>query len=112
LSGVIGRWLGAVEGLPAVAERLLGVQIENRPAADIIRLYNSPGTLFYCDPPYVHSTRSDSKAYEFEMSVHRSTMILPAQLPSFTFLRNAAKIFACSTTPPSGKTSIRRANCF
>ena len=68
MSGVISRWLGAVEDLPAVAERLLRVQIENRPAADIIRLYDSPATLFYCDPPYVHSTRGDSKAYGFEMT--------------------------------------------
>ena len=68
MSGVVSRWLGAVEDLPAVAERLLRVQIENRPAANIIRLYDSPGTLFYCDPPYVHSTRGDSKAYEFEMT--------------------------------------------
>lgn len=68
MSGVISRWLGAVEDLPAVAERLLRVQIENRPAADVIQLYDSPDTLFYCDPPYVHSTRGDSKAYGFEMN--------------------------------------------
>jgi DNA adenine methylase len=68
MSGVISRWLGAVEDLPEVAVRLLRVQIENRPAADVIRLYDSPATLFYCDPPYVHSTRGDSKAYGFEMT--------------------------------------------
>jgi len=68
MSGVISRWLGAVEDLPAVAQRLLRVQIENRPAIDVIQLYDSPGTLFYCDPPYVHSTRGDSKAYGFEMT--------------------------------------------
>lgn len=68
MSGVISRWLGAIEDLPAVAERLLRVQIENRPALDVIRLYDSPTTLFYCDPPYVHSTRGDSKAYGFEMN--------------------------------------------
>ena len=68
MSGVISRWLGAVEDLPAVAERLLRVQIENRPATDVIQLYDSPTTLFYCDPPYVHSTRGDSKAYGFEMT--------------------------------------------
>jgi len=68
MSGVISRWLGAVEDLPDVAERLLRVQIENRPAMDVIRLYDSPTTLFYCDPPYVHSTRGDSKAYGFEMT--------------------------------------------
>ena len=62
MSGVISRWLGSVIDLPAVAERLLRVQIENRPAVNVIRLYDSPTTLFYCDPPYVHSTRGDSKA--------------------------------------------------
>jgi DNA adenine methylase len=68
MSGVVSRWLGAVEDLPSVAERLLRVQIENRPATSVIQLYDSPTTLFYCDPPYVHSTRGDVKAYEFEMT--------------------------------------------
>ena len=68
MSGVISRWLGAVKDLPLIAARLLRVQIENRPAVDLIRLYDSPETLFYCDPPYVHTTRGDSKAYGHEMS--------------------------------------------
>jgi DNA adenine methylase len=68
MSGVVSRWLGGVEMLPYIAERLLRVQIENRPAEDVISLYDSPTTLFYCDPPYVHVTRGDSKAYEHEMT--------------------------------------------
>lgn len=68
MSGVVSRWLGAVEALPAIGERLMRVQIENRPAIDVIRLYDSKDTLFYCDPPYVHETRGDSKAYEYEMT--------------------------------------------
>lgn len=68
MSGVISRWLGGVTDLPAIAERLLRVQIENRPALSVIRLYDSADTLFYCDPPYVHETRGDSKAYGYEMS--------------------------------------------
>jgi DNA adenine methylase len=67
MSGVISRWLGGIEGLDDIGARLLRVQIENRPAIDVIRLYDSPNTLFYCDPPYIHSTRGDSKAYGFEM---------------------------------------------
>jgi DNA adenine methylase len=47
--------------------RLLLVQIENRPAISVIRLYDSPNTLFYCDPPYVHVTRGDDSAYGYEM---------------------------------------------
>ncbi|MFO0839324.1 MAG: DNA adenine methylase [Phycisphaerae bacterium] len=68
MSGVVSRWLGSVEALPEIAERLLRVQIENRPALDVIRLYDSKETLFYCDPPYVHATRGDAKAYGYEMT--------------------------------------------
>jgi len=45
----------------------LRVQIENRPALDVVSLYDAPDTLFYCDPPYLHETRGDSKAYGFEI---------------------------------------------
>jgi len=68
MSGVVSRWLGSVQQLPAIAERLLRVQIENRPALEMIDLYDDRQTLFYCDPPYVHRTRSDAKAYGFELS--------------------------------------------
>ena len=68
MSGVVSRWLGSVESLPEVAGRLMRVQIENRPAADVIRLYDDEGTLFYCDPPYPHGARGDSRAYGYEMT--------------------------------------------
>lgn len=68
MSGVISRWMGGVEQLEAIANRLLRVQIENRPAIEVIQLYDSDDTLFYCDPPYIHSTRGDSKAYGYEMT--------------------------------------------
>lgn len=68
MSGVVSRWLGSIERLPEIAERLMRVQIENRPALELFKLYDDPNTLFYCDPPYVHNTRGDSKAYGFEMN--------------------------------------------
>lgn len=68
MSGVVSRWLGSIEDLPEIALRLLRVQFENRPAIDVLRLYDGPGTLFYCDPPYPHQSRGDGKAYGFEMS--------------------------------------------
>ncbi len=68
MSGAVSRWLGSVEMLPFIAERLLRVQVENRPALEIIDLYDEKGTLFYCDPPYAHATRGDSKAYSYEMT--------------------------------------------
>ena len=34
----------------------------------MIRRYDSEETLFYCDPPYPHESRSDSNAYAYEMT--------------------------------------------
>lgn len=69
MAGAVSRWLGSVPDLPEIAVRLLRVQLENRPALDVIRMYDSKDTLFYCDPPYPHETRGDSKAYKYEMTV-------------------------------------------
>ena len=60
--------VGSVEGLEWIATRLLRVQIENDVAANVIQRYDSPNTLFYCDPPYPHDSRGDSKAYQYEMT--------------------------------------------
>jgi DNA adenine methylase len=68
MAGAVSRWLGAVEGLPEIVQRLQRVQIENAPALEIIERYDSQETLFYLDPPYVHISRGDSKAYGHEMS--------------------------------------------
>lgn len=81
MSGVVSRWLGSVEQLPNIAKRLLRVQIENRPACEVIELYDSKETLFYCDPPYVHAARGDSKAYGFEMS-NEEHRVLASRLES------------------------------
>lgn len=68
MSGAVSRWLGSVEGLSEITQRLLRIQIENAPAIDIIRRYDTPDTVFYLDPPYVHSSRGDKAAYAYEMT--------------------------------------------
>ena len=74
MAGAVSRWLGSVEGLSEIVQRLLRVQIENAPAIEVIQRYDSQETLFYCDPPYPHDSRSDVNAYGFEMtdSEHRA----------------------------------------
>lgn len=44
-----------------------GVQIENRPAVEVIRRFNYPNVLIYADPPYLLSARY-GKQYRCEMS--------------------------------------------
>lgn len=68
MAGAVSRWLGSVEGLSEIAQRLLRVQIENAPALEVVRRYDNPETLFYCDPPYIHESRSDTNAYAYEMT--------------------------------------------
>lgn len=68
MSGAVSRWLGSVEKLPEIAQRFQRVQIENAPAVDVIQRYDTKDTVFYVDPPYVHSARGDSSVYGFEMT--------------------------------------------
>ena len=49
------------------AERLRGVQIENRSALELITRFNYPNVLIYADPPYLLQTRH-GKQYRHEMT--------------------------------------------
>lgn len=59
-------WCMLPDKVIQAAERLMGVQIENRPAAELIPRFNFKNVLIYCDPPYVLSTRH-GKQYKYEM---------------------------------------------
>lgn len=67
----VSAWLSAIdENLPAMVQRLRRVELCRMPALEVIRKYDSPQTLFYCDPPYVPGTRSRSSrnVYPVEMT--------------------------------------------
>lgn len=68
MAGAVSRWLGSVEDLPEIVQRLLRVQMEHDSAIRVIQRYDSEHTLFYCDPPYPHDSRGDSQAYAYEMT--------------------------------------------
>lgn len=57
MSSQCARWLNSIEGLPQVHHRMRRVQIEQADFRVILRRYQGPGYLAYCDPPYVMSTR-------------------------------------------------------
>lgn len=71
MADVVSGYLSMIdEGLPRISERLRTVQIVRRPALDVIRTWDAPATLIYCDPPYLHSTRHEGSrtVYGCEMS--------------------------------------------
>lgn len=59
-------WVHLPEKIIQTAERLRGVQIENKPALDVIQRFNYKNVLIYCDPPYMLETRH-GKQYRHEM---------------------------------------------
>lgn len=68
MNGNVSEWLGAVDGLPDLHQRLRRVVVENMDAIALIRREDTPHTFFYCDPPYLHETRVSKDAYAVEMT--------------------------------------------
>lgn len=60
------NWCNMTDKIMQAAERLRGVQIENRPAVELMRRFNYPNVLIYLDPPYMPQVRN-GKQYRCEM---------------------------------------------
>ena len=61
------NWYRLPDWIIDIAERLREVQIENRPALEVIKKFNYKNVFMYLDPPYLLSTRT-GKQYKYEMS--------------------------------------------
>lgn len=61
-------WRNYPENLWDVVDRLRGVTVESRPGLQVIASLDTPESLFYVDPPYPASTRTNFGAYRHEMS--------------------------------------------
>lgn len=72
-------WVHLSEKIMQAAERLRGVQIENKAAVELIQRFNYPNVLVYADPPYVLSTRN-GKQYRHEMDNAAHADLLEALL--------------------------------
>lgn len=86
---VIGRerayalwsWYRLPEWIIDVAERLRRVQIENRPALEVIEGFNREGVFMYIDPPYLLETRK-AHQYKYEMTDAEHVELLEMLLKS------------------------------
>lgn len=68
MNELASAWLSAIDGLPEVHARLQRVVILNDKAVEVIKQQDGKRTLFYLDPPYIHSERTVTDAYEHEMT--------------------------------------------
>lgn len=65
---VASDWQKRLSLIESFRDRLAGVQIDCRPALEVITYWDSPETIFYLDPPYAAETRVSPDAYRHEMS--------------------------------------------
>lgn len=66
----VRQWNELPSKIQHVADRLKNVQIDNRPANELIKRHRSADTLLYIDPPYLPDTWSTvgGKMYDNEMT--------------------------------------------
>lgn len=63
----LSNWYHLPAWIEDIAERLRNVQIEKRPALELIRDFDSPNSFYYLDPPYLLYSRQ-TKQYKHEMT--------------------------------------------
>lgn len=80
-TNVAGEWVTLPLALEAVAQRMRGVIIEQKPAIELIARYSDPKCLLYVDPPYLPETRS-RHGYAHDMTKEDHEALLAALLAS------------------------------
>lgn len=84
------RWASVAESIPDWHQRLIGVQILNRDAFEIIpRIDDAVGTAIYCDPPYL--TKGAKYVHDFSSEAHAQ---LAEQLARFRKARVVVSYYA------------------
>lgn len=62
----VADWEGLPQRVAAWAQRMRGVALESLDALELIKRYDSPDTLFYCDPPYLATANNYEHGYNEE----------------------------------------------
>jgi DNA adenine methylase len=71
MSEAVSKWLGGIDKLIPVIERLRSIQLENDSFENIIPRYDDKYVFFYCDPPYDKESRSGNYDYKFEFDIEK-----------------------------------------
>lgn len=115
-------WARLPECVRVVAARLLQVQIENRPALEVIRRFDGENMLIYVDPPYVLQTRTahkDQYRHEMQDSDHEELLKVLNASQSMVMLsgydcemyRDMLKGWPMETVDTTAERGARRTEC-
>lgn len=69
------QWRELPERLKQAADRLREAQIENLPAVELLKRYDTEDVFIYLDPPYLHETRKNY-LYKHEMKDREHILLL------------------------------------
>lgn len=83
-------WANYPDALRLVIERLAGVTIEHRDAAEVMAQHDSPETLHYVDPPYLPETRSPANKYDLKHRMYRHELTAEDHVRLLDFLDGLA----------------------
>jgi DNA adenine methylase len=78
--GDVNAWDTIRAELPAIAERVRSVEFHTCDAIQLIRSNDAPNAVIYCDPPYLHKTRTARDAYAYEMTQEQHGRLLDVLL--------------------------------
>ena len=68
IPGDLNAWNTFLDHLPLIRDRLAGVELKNKDVMELIDECDRNDTLFYVDPPYIHSSRNVLNLYDMEMT--------------------------------------------
>ena len=67
--GEVNAWKTILDLIPEISKRLNNVLILNKPAISVLKVFNDPKVITYCDPTYVPDSRENLEAYKHEMTI-------------------------------------------
>jgi DNA adenine methylase len=67
----VSKFLTKVDGLSETVSRFKMAQIENRDCFYIIPKFDRVDTFYFCDPPYMHDTRTGKNDYQYEFTLEQ-----------------------------------------
>ena len=92
------RWRGVCDSIPYWHERVNRVEFHQRDAFQTLEMIrDEPGTVVYCDPPYLSETRCDNAKYVHDFSAEDHQRLASA-LKRFTKARVVVSYYRNPTT--------------